>query len=78
MLDYYTAVAEKETGFWVGLPVATGQMVSRAEWLCLMNDDPDHFQLVTLTEEDLTGYSLAVEDAVERAVFVTWSDEELH
>ena len=77
LLDYYTVTAERETGFWIGLPFATGKTVARAEWLSLMDDDPDHFQLVALTAEELTGYSTADEDVIERAVFVTWSDEML-
>ena len=77
MLDLYKAVAERETGFWTDLPVATGKSISRGEWLSLMKEDPDHFQLITLTAEELTGYSLADGDVIERAVFVTWSDEKL-
>jgi len=76
-LDYYSVIADRETGFWVGLPVATGLTVAREEWLRLMENDPDHFQLVTLTAEDLTRYSTAPEDVIEHAVFVTWSDEML-
>jgi hypothetical protein len=60
------------------LPVATGQTVSRDEWVRLMEEDPDHFQIAAFTAEELTGYSMDHEDLVERAVFVTWSDEQLH
>ncbi|MGJ9420654.1 hypothetical protein ACHAC9_23310 [Massilia sp. CMS3.1] len=77
MLELYKAVAERETGFWMDLPVSTGKSVSRDKWLSLMKEDPDHFQLATLTAEELTGYSLADSDVIERAVFVTWSDEML-
>ena len=77
VLDYYTVTADRETGFWVGLPALTGKTVGRAEWLSLMEEDPDHFQLVKLTTEELTGYSMADEEVIERAVFVTWSDEML-
>ena len=77
LLDYYTVTAERDTGFWVGIPVASGHTVPRAEWQRLMGDDPCHFQLVTLTAEGQTGYSLAPEDVIERAVFVIWSDERL-
>ena len=78
MLDLYKAIAERETGFWINLPVATGESVCRAEWVSLMKEDPDHFQIATLTAEELTGYSTANADVIERAVFVTWSDEKLH
>ena len=78
LLDYYTVTADRGTGFWVGLPAVTGKTVGRAEWLSLMEEDPDYFQLVTLTPEELTRYSMADEDVIERAVFVTWSDEMLH
>lgn len=76
-LDYYTVTADRETGFWVGIPVATGKSVERDEWLRLMADDPEHFQLVTLTAEEQTRYSQKMEDVVERAVFVAWSDEQM-
>lgn len=59
------------------MPVATGQSVARTEWLGLVKEDPHHFQIATFTAEELTGYSTANEDVVERAVFVTWSDEML-
>ena len=75
LLEYYTVTAERETGFWVGLPFATGKTVARAEWLSLMEGDPDHFHLVMLTAEDLTGYSMAADEVIEHAVFVIWSDE---
>jgi hypothetical protein len=77
MLDYYTVTAECETGFWISVPAATGRTVSRDEWLRLMEDDPEHFQLVTFTAEEQTRYSMAPEDVIERAVFVIWSDEHL-
>jgi hypothetical protein len=75
MLHLYKVVAERETGFWIDLPVATGQATSRDEWLRMMEDDPKHFQLATLTAEELTGYSMADGGVIERAMFVTWSDE---
>lgn len=68
MLDLYKVVAERETGFWVGLPIATGQTISRDEWLRMMEDDPEHFQLATFTAEELTRYSMSDEDVIERAV----------
>ena len=74
MLDLYKVVAERETGVWRVVPVATCQQVSRDEWMSLMNDDPDRFQLATLTAEELSRYSMADEDVIERAVVVTWSD----
>ena len=76
LLDYYKVTAERESGFWIGLPVETGWQVSRTEWLILMEEDPDHFQLVALTAAELTGCSTEDnETLIERAVFVTWSDE---
>lgn len=78
MLDLYRAVAEPDTGFWITVPVPAGQSVSRDEWTKLMHEDPDHFQIANLTAEELTGYSMDHADLVERAVFVTRSDELLH
>ena len=69
--------ADRGTGFWVGVPVATGRQVPRAGWLHLIEEDRVHFQLVTLTAEELTKYSMADEEVIEHAVFVTWSDEML-
>jgi hypothetical protein len=76
-LDYYTVTAERDSGFWIGVPVNTGMTVARDEWLRLMEEDPGHFQLVSLTAEGLTNYSTAPEDVLERAVFVTWLGEQL-
>jgi hypothetical protein len=78
MLDLYKAIAERDSGLWVGLPMPTGRTVSRDEWVRLMEEDPDHFQIATLTADELTGYSMDHEDLIERAVFVTWSDEQMH
>lgn len=77
MLDLYKAVAERETGFWLDLPVATGQLVARKEWLRMAESDPEHFQLASITADGLTSYSTTDEDGIERAVFVRWSDEQL-
>jgi len=78
LLDYYTVTAERDSGFWIGLPVATGKNVGRSEWQSLMDDDPDHFQLAELTAAELTGCPTEDDEVlVERAVFVTWSDEML-
>jgi hypothetical protein len=77
MLDLYKATAERETGFWIDLPVATGQVVSRDEWLTRMKEDPEHFQIATLTDEELTGESTDGDGIIEHAVFVAWSDEKL-
>ena len=77
MLDLYEAIAERETGFWLDLPVATGQVVSRDEWLTRMKEDPEHFQIATLTDDELTGTPTNGGDIIERAVFVAWSDEKL-
>lgn len=78
LLDYYTVTAERETGFWIGLQYAVGKTVARKEWLLYIEEDPKHFQLVTLTAEELTGYSSAPEDVNEPALFFTWSDEPSH
>ena len=77
MLDLYRAVAERETGFWIDLPVATGQVVSREEWLTQMKEDPEHFQIATLTNDELAVKSGDDGCIFERAVFVAWSDENL-
>jgi hypothetical protein len=77
MLDLYKAVAERETGFWIDLPVRTGQVVSRDEWLARMKEDPKHFQLATLTDGDSTRQSNDGGGIVEHAVFVAWSNETL-
>ena len=78
LLDLYKVVAEGETVLWRGVPVATGQQVLRDEWASLVREAPDHFQIVTLTEEELTRYSVADVDIIELAVVVTWSDGPLH
>jgi hypothetical protein len=44
----------------------------------LMEEDPDHCQIGSLTAEELTGYSMDHEDLIEWAVFVIWSDEKVH
>ena len=77
MLDIYKAIAERQTGFWIDVPVATGQVVSREEWLTRMKEDPEHFQLATLTDEAASGKLTDGSDTVERAVFVAWADEKL-
>ena len=77
ILDLYKATAERETGFWIDLPVATGHVVSRDEWLARMKEDPEHFQMATLTDEELAGESTDGGGNIERAVFVAWSDEKL-
>lgn len=76
-LAYYTVIAEQKTGFWIDLPVDTGQRVSRTKWLSLMKEDPEHFQMATLVSEDPSANSMKGEVVVECAVFVTWSDEML-
>ncbi|MGJ9417690.1 hypothetical protein ACHAC9_07990 [Massilia sp. CMS3.1] len=78
LLDLYKAIAERDTGFWIDLPAATGQQVLRAEWMSLMKEDPDRFQLATLPIEELTHDSVQDRGVIERAVVVTWSDEKLH
>ena len=77
ILEIYKATAERETGFWIDLPIATGEVVSRDEWLIRMKEDPEHFQIATLTDEELTGRSTDGGHIIERAVFVAWSDEKL-
>ena len=78
LLAYYTVTAEPDSGFWIGQPVRTGETVRRSEWLRLMEQDPDHFELVTLTPEDLGRYEIASDKVIELAVFVTRSNEQLH
>ena len=74
-LELYKAVAQRETGFWIDLPIVTRQLVSRDEWISLMEIDPDHFQMATLTAEELIGCSMDNGGAIECAVLLTWSDE---
>jgi len=77
ILEYYMVMAERHTGFWIGLPLATGKTVAREEWLRLMKEDPEHFHLVEIRPEEQTGYSHGIENVIEHAVFVTWSDEQV-
>lgn len=77
MLGLFKAVAERESGFWIDVPVDTGRSVSREEWMSLMSQDPDHFQLATFTADEWTGCPAANGEAIELAVLVTWSDENL-
>ena len=79
MLDLYKVIAERETGFWITLPVATGRTVSREEWLRLSQADPDHCQLITFAPDpELPFQAMTEEVVVEQALAVTWSDETLH
>jgi len=79
MLDLYQVVAERDTGFWITLPLPTGQTVSREEWLRLNQADPDHCQIITFAPDaELPLQSMADEVIVEQALCVTWSDEMLH
>ena len=79
MLDYYTVTAERDSGFWLGLPMQTGRQVSRTEWLHLTTEDPEHFQLAELTAAELSGCATDDDERlIEHAVFVTWSDENVH
>lgn len=64
LLDYYTVTAERDSGFWIGVPAATGRTVTRKEWLRHMAQDPEHFQLVTVTAEEQTRYSQCMEDVI--------------
>lgn len=77
MLELYKAVAERATGFWIYLPVDTGQVVSRDEWMAWMKEDPEHFQLATLTDDESIEQSNDGMRIVEHAVLVAWSDEKL-
>jgi len=82
-LDHYRVVAERETGFWINVPVRTGNTVSREEWLRLHQADPDHFQIVALSLEaqlphQYSNNDLVVDVVIEHAIFVMWSDEVLH
>jgi len=79
MLDLYQVIAERETGFWITLPVATGQTVSRDEWLRLNQADPDHCQIIAFAPAArLLLQYMTDEVIVEHALAVTWSDETLH
>lgn len=79
MLDLYQVIAERETGFWITLPVPTGQTVSREEWLRLNQVDPDHCQIIAFAPHaELSLQSLTDEVVVEQALAVIWSDETLH
>lgn len=79
MLDLYQVIAERETGFWITLPVPTGQTVSREKWLRLNQADPDHCQIIAFTlEAKLPLQSVSDEVVVEQALAVTWSDETFH
>lgn len=75
MLDHYQVRAERETGFWVDLPVATGRTVSRDEWLRLQQDDPQRFQVITIDPEDQPLHYRRLGRIIEFAVTVTWADE---
>jgi hypothetical protein len=37
MLDLYKAVAERETGFWIDMSIATGQVVSMSRDVLLVS-----------------------------------------
>lgn len=79
MLDLYQVTAERETGFWITLPVPTGQTVSREEWLRLNQVDPEHCQVIAFAPEAHRPLqSISDEVVVEQALCVTWSDEMLH
>lgn len=78
-LDLYAVMVERDTGFWVNLPVRTGRTVSREEWLSFQQQDPDHFQIIEFTPDGkLPLQSTTMEDIVEHALAVTWIDEMLH
>lgn len=79
MLEHFRVIAERETGFWLTLPVSTGISVSRDRWLELNQVDPDHFQILELAPGPQSS-SESTSDGViiEKALFVTWSDETLH
>lgn len=77
-LKHYQVVAERYTGFWLDQPVDTGLKVPREEWLRLMQDDPEHFQMVTLLPEDqLPTHSKERVLIAELAISVRFSDEPL-
>ena len=79
MLDLYQVIAERGTGFWITLPVATGQTVSREEWLRRKQVDPDHCQIIAFAPDArLPLKSMVDEVVVEQALAVIWSDEALH
>jgi len=81
-LEHYVVVAERETGFWIGMPAATGRTVARDEWMKLNETDPEHFQLVSLSLDarpppHLPSHEPVMQVVIEHAVFVLWSDEVL-
>jgi len=81
-LEHFVVVAERETGFWIGIPAATGITVARDEWMKLNESDPEHFQLVSLSLDAHLPPQLGLDEKVvqvviEQAVFVLWSDEVL-
>lgn len=79
MLDLYKVIAERETGFWITLPVPTGQTVSREEWLRLNQADPEHCQIIAFAPEaEPTLHPMADEVVIEQALAVQWTDETLH
>lgn len=78
MIDLYQVVAERETGFWITLPVPTGQTVSREEWFRLNQADPDHCQIIAFAPNAELALRSMDEVIVEQALVVTWLDETLH
>lgn len=78
MIDLYQVVAERETGFWITLPVPTGQTVSREEWIRLNQADPDHCQIIAFAPNAELPLRSMDEVIVEQALVVTWSDQTLH
>lgn len=77
VMELYTVISETGSGFWINLPVFTGQTVLRDEWLRLHRADPYHFQMITFaSNDDLPRQSMSTyEVVIERALRVTWSDE---
>ncbi|MCC2963072.1 hypothetical protein LK540_21800 [Massilia sp. IC2-278] len=81
-LEHYVVIAERETGFWLTLPAPTGKTVARDDWLKLNDEDPEHFQLISLSLDAHLPPQLMPNEAItqvviEQAVFVMWSDEVL-
>jgi hypothetical protein len=41
--DIYTVQADRDTGAWIGQPVATGSAMPVADWLAIPDTDDTHY-----------------------------------
>jgi hypothetical protein len=79
MLKHFRVVAERDTGFWITLPVPTGLEISREEWLNLQRKDPDHFQILEIAADaELSAQSPTSGQSIEYALSISWPDEKIH